>query len=588
MDQLSSTRSGGGILTFLEAGGELGALTRAYDWSCTPLGPIDTWPQALLTTVSNMLASRHPMFLWWGPDLIQVYNDGYRPSLGDRHPQALGARGREFWSEIWHTIGPQIEGVLTRGESTWHEDQLVPITRNGHLDEVYWTYSYSPVRDDDGSIAGVLVTVQETTSRVRLLAAERTARARAESAEARLAEVFRQAPAFIAVLRGPRHIFELANDEYYELVGHRDIIGKAVPDALPEVHSQGFVELLDEVIRTGIPFVGREMAVTLRRTPDAPPEERFATFVYQPLSEPDGTRSGIFVHGVDVTDQVRTRDSAEKAREDAERARQEAERARGEADVARAEAERANAAQAQFLTNMSHELRTPLNAIGGHVQLIEMGLYGPVTNEQREALARVTRAEQHLLGLINDVLNFARLGSGKVEYDIEEVLLQDVVMDMSPMIEPQLAAKGLSYEVLLPDEPISVFADRDKLVQILLNLLSNATKFTPARGRVTVEVRTRAVGAQPDGVVYLCVADTGIGIAVGKLDSVFEPFVQVKSDYSGGQQGTGLGLSISRDLARGMGGDLRARSTPGISTTFTVTLRLFEPVTDAPTNEDQS
>lgn len=588
MDQLASLQPGSGFLAFLEAGGKLGALTRAYDWSRTPLGPIDTWPQALRTTVSNMLASRHPMFLWWGPDLIQFYNDGYRPSLGDRHPQALGACGREFWSEIWHAIGPQIEGVLTRGESTWHEDQLVPITRNGHLDEVYWTYSYSPVRDDDGSIAGVLVTVQETTSGVRLLEAERTARARAELAEARLAEVFRQAPAFIAVVRGPGHIFELANEAYYEVVGHRDLIGREVLEALPEVRGQGFVELLDEVIRTGTPFVGHEMAITLRRAPDAPPEERFVNFVYQPLTEPDGTRSGVLVHGVDVTAQVGIRESAEQAREDAERAREEAERARGEADVARAEAEHANAAQGQFLTNMSHELRTPLNAIAGHVQLIEMGLYGPVTNEQREALARVTRAEQHLLGLINDVLNFARLGSGKVEYEVAEVSLQDVVADVSPMIEPQLADKGLSYEVLLPDEPISVWADRDKLVQVLLNLLSNATKFTPARGRVTVEVRTRAVGAQPDGVVYLCVADTGIGIAVDKLDSVFEPFVQVKSVYTGAQQGTGLGLSISRDLARGMGGDLRARSTPGISTTFTVTLRLFEPGASASTDEDQS
>lgn len=154
---------------------------------------------------------------------------------------------------------------------------------------------------------------------------------------------------------------------------------------------------------------------------------------------------------------------------------------------------------------MSHELRTPLNAIGGHVQLIEMGLYGPVTREQREALARVTRAEQHLLRRIDDVLNFARLGSGRVEYDMAGVSLQDVVMDVGPMIEPQLAAKGLSYEVLLPDEPITVWADREKLVQVLLNLLSNATKFTPARGRVTVEVRTRAVDTQPEGVVYLCV-----------------------------------------------------------------------------------
>ncbi len=574
MNQLAKDRTRGGFLRFLEDGGELGALTRAHDWSCTPLGPIESWSHSLRTTVSTMLASRHPMFLWWGPDLIQFYNDGYRPSLGDRHPDALGARGREFWAEIWPVVGPQIDAVLELGESTWHEDQLVPITRNGRVEDVYWTYSYSPVRDDDdGAIVGVLVTVQETTSRVQLLRAERVARARAESAEARLANVFRQAPAFIAVVRTPGYVFELANDAYYELVGRRDLLGKEVLESLPELRGQDFIELLDEVIRTGTPFVGHDMPVMLRRTADKPPEQRFVTFVYQPLSETDGTRSAVFVHGVDVTDQVHAREAVEHARHDAERARAEAERARGEADMARAEAERANSAQSQFLTNMSHELRTPLNAIQGHVQLIDMELYGPVTAEQREALARVTRAEQHLLGLINDVLNFARLGSGKIEYDLTPVLLHEVVADMSPMIEPQLAARGVSYEVLLPEEPIAVWADRDKLVQVLLNLLSNAAKFTPTRGRVTVEVRTRAVGEQPEGVVFLCVADTGIGIPVEKLDSVFEPFVQIKSDYTATQQGTGLGLAISRDLARGMGGDLRARSTPGVSTTFTVSLR---------------
>ncbi|MGI8546045.1 MAG: ATP-binding protein [Gemmatimonadaceae bacterium] len=573
MNQLAKDRTRGGFLRFLEAGGELGALTRAHDWSCTPLGPIESWSHSLRTTVSTMLASRHPMFLWWGPDLIQLYNDGYRPSLGDRHPEALGARGREFWAEIWPAIGPQIDAVLERSESTWHEDQLVPITRNGRVEDVYWTYSYSPVCDDDGNVGGVLVTVQETTSRVQLLRAERVARARAESAEARLANVFRQAPAFIAVVRMPGYVFELANDAYYELVGRRDLLGKEVLESLPELRGQDFIELLDEVIRTGTPFVGHDMPVMLRRTADKPPEQRFVTFVYQPLSETDGTRSAVFVHGVDVTDQVHAREAVEHARHDAERARAEAERARGEADIARAEAESANSAQSQFLTNMSHELRTPLNAIQGHVQLIDMELYGPVTVEQREALARVTRAEQHLLGLINDVLNFARLGSGKIEYDLTAVRLHEVVADMSPMIEPQLAARGVSYEVLLPEEPIAVWADRDKLVQVLLNLLSNAAKFTPTRGRVTVEVRTRAVGEQPEGVVFLCVADTGIGIPVEKLDSVFEPFVQIKSDYTATQQGTGLGLAISRDLARGMGGDLRARSTPGVSTTFTVSLR---------------
>ena len=153
--------------TFLIGGGEMGELVRAFDWTRTPVGGTEQWSGSLRTTLGILLHSRHPMFLWWGPDLVQFYNDGYRQSLGaDRHPAALGARGREFWTEAWPVIGPQIDGVMTRGASTWHEDQLVPIVRNGRLEDVYWTYGYSPVHDDDGSIGGTLVVVQEQTARV--------------------------------------------------------------------------------------------------------------------------------------------------------------------------------------------------------------------------------------------------------------------------------------------------------------------------------------------------------------------------------------------------------------------------------------
>ncbi len=147
--------------------GEMADLIRSFDWSATPVGPIEQWPETLLVTVNLLLATRHPMFLWWGDDLIQFYNDAYRPSIReDKHPKAVGQPGRECWPEIWHIIGPQIEGVMSRGEATWHEDQLVPIYRNGKLEDVYWTYSYSPVRDPDGTIRGTLVTCSETTGRV--------------------------------------------------------------------------------------------------------------------------------------------------------------------------------------------------------------------------------------------------------------------------------------------------------------------------------------------------------------------------------------------------------------------------------------
>lgn len=238
-----------------------------------------------------------------------------------------------------------------------------------------------------------------------------------------------------------------------------------------------------------------------------------------------------------------------------------------------AEAEEANRIKGAFLADMSHELRTPLNAISGHVQLIEMGIHGPVTDKQLEALNRVMRAQHHLLGLINDVLNFAKLESGKVAYNVEPVMLKDVICDLNAMIEIQIAAKGLTYEVRLPGNETRVSADRDKLLQVLLNLLSNAMKFTASGGHITVEVVDRADGSYVPGVVFLRITDTGVGIPRDKLESVFEPFVQVSDSSAMRRQGTGLGLAISRDLARGMSGDLRARSALGVGTTFTLSLR---------------
>lgn len=239
------------------------------------------------------------------------------------------------------------------------------------------------------------------------------------------------------------------------------------------------------------------------------------------------------------------------------------------AEEATAAARDANRAKSDFLAMMSHELRTPLNAIGGYVQLLEMGVHGPVTPAQVEALGRVTRSQQHLLRLINDLLNLARIESGRVDYDLQTISLNDIVESTLPMIDPQIVAKGLRYEVDVPSE-LKAAADREKLEQILLNLLSNATKFTPDGGSLRIEGN---VAPDADDYVELTVLDTGVGIPADRLEHVFEPFVQVESSHAARVEGTGLGLSISRDMAVGMGGDLTAESTPGVGSTFTIRLR---------------
>ncbi|MEW5927048.1 MAG: PAS domain-containing protein [Gemmatimonadota bacterium] len=793
------------------------ALCRTFDWGSTPLGPVEGWPPSLRTAAVIVLGSRNPMFLWWGPELVQLYNDAYRPSFGEsgRHPEALGMRGRECWTDIWDAIGPQIEQVMTTGEATWHEDQYLPIERNGRLEDVWWTYGYSPVHDDDGRIAGTLVVCQETTSRIlaerdreRML--EATARAerraarvlervsdehltmdagfriltvnaaseralgrtqdelrgltyweafpasagseaerhyrrvaaegveahftvhyvgegydrhleidayptdeggvalfrrdiserqRAETAlrqseaqyrtlfesldegfclievvfdtedrpvdyrfvetnrafelqtglsdvrgcsaregvpgleahwietygevartgqpnrfesgpdamgrwfdvyafrvggpeerhvavlfqdvsatraaaaererlvqalemeRSRLAYVFQQAPTFLAVLRGADHVFELVNDAYYGLVGYRNVVGRPVREALPEVREQGFIRLLDGVLAGGEPYVGREVPILLARTPGAPPEERFVDFVYLPLVEADGTRSGVIAHGTDVSEQVH-------ARREVERLLDQSERARADAEAARAEAEAANRAKSEFLAVMSHELRTPLNAIGGYAELIEMGIRGPVTPQQADDLRRIQQSQRHLLGLINEVLNYAKLETGTVHYDVVDVSVREATAAAESLVAPQARAKGLTLVVAdcLPE--LAVRADPEKLRQILVNLLSNAVKFTDPGGRIDVSCRLR------DASAVISVTDTGIGIPADKLGAIFDPFVQVRSDLTRTHEGTGLGLAISRDLARGMGGDITAKSARGVGSVFTLVLPL--------------
>jgi PAS domain S-box-containing protein len=232
-------------------------------------------------------------------------------------------------------------------------------------------------------------------------------------------------------------------------------------------------------------------------------------------------------------------------------------------------ADDANRAKSSFLAMMSHELRTPLNAIGGYVQLLEMGINGPVTPAQLESLERIARSQRHLLRLINDVLNLARIEAGRVEYNLEDVRVGDIVDAVLPMVEPQYAARKLHLTVNV-DRSIAAYADREKVQQILLNLLSNASKFTLPNGSVTIETAPRP--ADGAGLSALSVRDTGVGIPPDRLTHVFEPFVQVDDSHARRSEGTGLGLAISRDLARGMRGDLNVTSAVGVGSTFLLTL----------------
>jgi PAS domain S-box-containing protein len=294
---------------FLAGGGEMGAAMRALDWSGTPLGPPAAWPQPLKTTVGIMLSSKFPMFLAWGPELTLLYNDGYAEILGAKHP-ALGRRFEDVWSEVWADIAPLVARALA-GEATYWENLPLTVVRSGAAEQAWFTFSYSPLADEDGTVRGMFCSVVETTATVR---AERRRTGEAE----RLRMLFDNAPGFMAVLSGPDHVYDLANTAYMQLVGHRDIIGKPVRDALPEVADQGFIRLLDEVYETRRPFTGVSVNVALRNEETGAVEKRLLDFVYQPILDEGGGVTGIFCEGYDVT----ARHTAElKLRESEERFR---------------------------------------------------------------------------------------------------------------------------------------------------------------------------------------------------------------------------------------------------------------------------
>ncbi len=282
---------------FLQGGGEMGRRIRMHDWSKSPLGPPERWAQSLRSVVSIMLNSKFPMFVAWGPDLAFLYNDGYRPIFGARHPQALGLPFSDVWADIWADVRPLVDKAL-QGEATFHEDMHLVMERNGYPEDTWYTFSYSPVRDESGGIGGMFCACRETTAEVKH-------RAAIKEEQQRLRDLFQQAPGFMAVLRGPDHVFEIVNESYLQLIGHRrDVIGRPVKEALPEIEGQGFIELLDRGVKTGETFVGRSMPVTLQRQPGGAVEQRYVDLLYQPIRNDAGAISGIFAEGYDVTERV--------------------------------------------------------------------------------------------------------------------------------------------------------------------------------------------------------------------------------------------------------------------------------------------
>ncbi len=509
-----------------------------------------------------------------------------------------------------HNVRSSFEGALAmngRIVLAIQRYDLPPGVGGDDYAEHYWRMSSAPVHGADKGMVAVLHAVENVTEEVIATRAQDAALAAARTAQDRLRTVFTDAPVGVAVLRGAEHRFESANRSYLSIVGRSSLIGKTVREAFPELEGQGIFPALDRAFTTGAPFVAEEMLIQLDRDGDGVTQDGYFDFVYQPLRNPSGEIEGIAVIITDVTTLAIARRTAEDRErvtaelngtlvaqqkeletlnvylqeqaaelelqtEEAQTLSEELEAANDalrfsaeSANLARDAAESANRTKADFLAAMSHELRTPLNAISGYAQLMEMGLHGPITDKQRTSLERIVRSHAVLARLVEDVLSFARIDAGHVEYDLADVPVDALLEGVEALVGPQLERKGLSYSYRHIDPAITVRADGGKMEQIMLNLISNAIKFTD-RGSVSVDCEST------DAAVLVRVRDTGRGIPSDKLQTIFEPFVQVESGLKRGAGGTGLGLAISRELARGMAGDITAASAEGTGAVFTLEL----------------
>jgi signal transduction histidine kinase/DNA-binding NarL/FixJ family response regulator len=544
--------------TFLDGGGDTGALMRAMDWSCTPLGPEDAWPQSLRTTVSTCLNSRFPILIWWGPQFVKLYNDAYREVIAAKHPAALGRPGREVWPEIWHIIGPMLESVVHDGAATWSEDQFLPLERHGYPEECYFTFSYSPIRDESGGIGGVFTAVTETTARVvgerRLHLLQALA---VESDGDTAATVCRHAAAVLA-----RDTADVPFARIYLL----DETGTALRLAAgtgssPAAPGAPAVIDLREGASTAWPV--REALATGRLlvsddTTDGAPHAFVA-----PVSGAHADPFGVLVAGVSPMLPIDERYrgfAALVAREIGgalTRARAlEGERRRAEA---LAEIDRAKTA---FFANVSHEFRTPLTLM---VSPIEDALAAAEPVLAGPELATVHRNAVRLLKLVNALLDFARIEAGRARATFEPTDLAQLTADLASTFRSAVARAGLQFDVECRPLAAPISVDRDAWEKIVLNLLSNALKFTFAGG---ITVSLREVG----GSIELSVRDTGVGIPAAERPHVFERFHRVHGAPARTHEGSGIGLALVHELVKMHGGTMRVESETGSGTTFTVAI----------------
>ena len=518
-------------------GGEMGALMRATDWSKTKLGPPEHWPRSLKTMLGVVLGSRFPMLLWWGPDLLHLYNDAYRPILRDKHPASLAQPAAEIWAEVWDVAGPMARSVQEGGPATWTEDLQLFINSGSMQEETYFTFSYSPVPGDDGRVGGILNTVQETTAKVQ---SERQIRM-LQDLMARASEAKSEAEAYrivVDVLSANKldlpflALYAQHENNAPRLVGAsgwEQDEGRAPPWPFAEV------------VRTsqGVVVEGPARAIVL------PLSRGFLVAGLSPHRALDDRYRRFFRT---TADQVASVIAKVRAFET------ETKRAEALAEIDRA--------KTTFFSNVSHEFRTPLTLILGPV---EDALGQSTRALQGDSLKSVHRSALRLLRLVNSLLDFARIEAGRVQMSFVATDIAGLTTDLASSFRSLIERAGLKFSVDCPPVPEPIYVDPAQWEKITLNLISNACKFT-MQGEIVVALRSH------DDHVTLTVRDTGAGIPTDELPRVFERFHRVEGATGRSFEGTGIGLSLVQELVTLHGGSVRVSSVLGQGSTFEVSL----------------
>jgi len=567
-----------GAEQWVRGGGALGKLVQEFDWSQTPLGPIDKWPLSLRNIIQVVLTSRFAMWMSWGPELTFLYNDAYaKMTLGKKHPWALGKPSQKVWEEIWQDIGPRIEQVLQTGRATWDEALLLFLERSGYREETYHTFSYSPLSGDDGKVAGHLCVVTEETDRV--IGERRLRTLRSLSSE--LSKSITEDDVVASVSRSlsenpqdlPFSLTYLASDDRKQarLTCRTGIEGAhaAAPAVLDLASGESEIWPMADILN------GRRDSIVVENL-----RQRFASLpegawddapdraLLLPITtQAQGTPAGVFIGALNpyrpldvsyagflslIAGQIAASIANARAYE------QERKRAEALAEIDRA--------KTVFFSNVSHEFRTPLTLMLGPLE-DSLAAAGTLPAADRERLQVAHRNSVRLLRLVNTLLDFSRIEAGRIQASYEPTDLTSLTAELSSMFRSATDRAGL--KLLIHCEPIEqpVYVDREMWEKIIFNLLSNAFKFTFI-GEIEVSLR------RVDQCVELSVRDTGTGIPEQELSHLFERFYRVKSAQGRTFEGSGIGLALVQELAKLHGGSVRVESQINKGSTFTVSIPL--------------